>query len=264
MTASHNCNRLKGLTVLATRPNPQNIDLCQMIADESGRPIAFPVIRIDWLNRETATFKLLVSADILIFISVNAVYGYQYWKNQSDHLKANAKIAAIGSQTKNALLKNGIAASIFPENGYNSEALLQSPQLTAEKVNGKFITIIRGLGGRDHLYNELRTRGAVVNYVEVYQRTCPAITAINFTIKEIDIISVTSNAGLENLLEMIGQHNHKALFELPLVVLSQRMASYAKQLGFKQDILITSGPGNQAIIDSIAVWRNSMYQQNRR
>ena len=258
MKAPHNLNRLTGLTVLATRPEPQNSDLCELIKNAGGRPLAFPTIRITWLNSEVKAFKLLASSDILIFISVNAVAGYLRWKNKNDHLKATAKIAAIGSQTKKALLKADLDTSIYPENGYNSEAILQSPELVAEKVTGKFITIIRGRGGRDHLSAELISRGATVEYVEVYQRTCPVVASVNFEINEIDIVSVTSNAGLENLLKMIGREHHEALFECPLVVLSQRMAEHAKRLGFKRNILLTSGPGNQAIIDRIAVWHSHM------
>ena len=244
--------------MLATRPKPQNAELCQAIADEGGRPIALPAIQIVWLNKDVEMYKSLISAEILIFISVNAVEGYSRWKGQGDDLKANVQIAAIGNQTKSALRQHSLAVGISPENGYNSEALLRSPRLSAEKISGKSIAIIRGEGGRDYLRDELRARGAIVKYVEAYRRACPVAAAVHFTINDIDIISVTSNAGLSNLLTIVGQKRHQNLFQRPLLVLSQRMAVYAKKLGFKRDILIANGPNNQAIINSIATWHSDI------
>jgi len=72
-----------------------------------------------------------------------------------------------------ALNKAGYVVDLLAENGANSEALLAMPELA--QVNGQRFLIIRGQGGREELANVLRSRGASVDYLDVYKRVMPSI-----------------------------------------------------------------------------------------
>ena len=85
--------RLLGVTVLLTRPQPQAVELSEAVQAQGGMIVSFPVIDIKpraevEIENELAT---LPAADITIFISRNAVeHGLRF---------ASGKCAAIGPTT---------------------------------------------------------------------------------------------------------------------------------------------------------------------
>jgi len=246
---------LDKLSVLVTRPAHQAERFCRLIENAGGAAIRFPVIAIVAVgdNPElTQQLTQLSQCDIAIFISANAV---QYALPQlADRLPTHLKVVAVGNKTAATLRAHSINVSLLPKQGFNTEALLASPLLHA--VQGKQIAIIRGVGGRELLAETLSQRGATITYIEVYKRVLPehTLTALN-DCQNCDIIAVTSQQGLRNLVALC--NNEKWLFNTALVSNSQRTAELARELGFRNDIVISPEPDDEAMASVITSWWQS-------
>ncbi|VAW92696.1 hypothetical protein MNBD_GAMMA23-2493, partial [hydrothermal vent metagenome] len=169
------------------------------------------------------------------------------------------KLATVGLGSASLLetLTNR-PVDIIPQNAYNSESLLAHPAL--QNVDGKTITIFRGIGGRNLLAETLRERGAQVNYAEVYQRHCPQINLQQlekaWQQHPIDAICITSGEGLDNLVANISKKTapeqlRAAILNCRLVIVNQRIESRLQQHGFTQTPIMTDNVSDKAIVDAI-------------
>src|SRR5262249_17311044 len=147
---------LRGVGVLVTRPARQAAGLVAQLAALGATPIVFPAIVIlppsdaSSLRRAHAA---LGSYDAAIFVSGNAAeYG------APDRWPGNVVAYATGPGTAAALAAVGINDVRIPETTFDSEGLLALSSLADMK--SKRIAIFRGEGGRDHLGEALRARGA--------------------------------------------------------------------------------------------------------
>lgn len=206
----------------------------------------------------------------VIFVSQNAVdYGMAWLEDYWPQLPIGIDYFAVGATTAKKLANYGIAVTdlaISESGGMTSEDLLRAPQL--QDVQGDKILIFRGLGGRGHLAETLRERGAWVDYCELYERLIPSeaqgqlqqllAEAIGNEpagtgVKERFILALHSGESLQNLLRLTAnlgenlnspaqktaQANALAQLQtLPLLVPSVRVAETARTAGFKH--LITA------------------------
>ena len=227
------CN-LDGLSVLVTRPVHQADKLCALIEAAHGRPIRFPALEILGPVDKVAARDALTAArwcDLLIFVSTNAVdYAFPL---MPDQLPVDVGIAAVGQATAQALHRVGLAPTLVPER-MDSEGLLALPGL--QDMHGKSVLILRGNGGREHLADTLRERGAKVAQVEVYRRQTPqrnaaAANLVRNWAQLVDVVLASSNAILDNLFAMLGETGASQLRRTPLVAVSQRMAAHAEERG---------------------------------
>jgi len=248
---------LNGIRVLVTRPEHQAESLSRLIEQSGGISVRFPTL--DIVPRDAAeeiknTLANLDSFHWVIFISANAV---------NFALKANSgkiprtkfvRFAAVGQSTAQAMKMAGLPVDLVPENGYNSEALLAMPQL--QQVEKQRFLIVRGEGGREQLATTLRSRGAEVNYLEVYKRIIPHIDSSPIVEllaqHSLDVITVTSAEALQNLSLMLGEknNNNKLLSLIPLVVVSDRIRCIAADMGFNR-ITVTDSPIDTAILETV-------------
>lgn len=246
---------LSKLSVLVTRPVHQAEKFCQLIENAGGKAIRFPVITIEAITNNPDLSQQLADItqyDYAIFISTNAVD--HAIPHLAQGLPANINVAAVGKKTAASLKAHGVAVTIVPEHGFNTEALLECAAL--QTVKDKNIAIFRGVGGRDLLANTLRQRGANVRYIEVYQRILAKQPLSSATIHQnCDIITVTSQQGLRNLITLCD--NTQWLFNTPLASNSQRTAELASELGFVSDIIISAEPSDEAMGAIIANWWQS-------
>ena len=225
---------LAGLGVLVTRPQDQAEPLCRLIDAAGGRPLRFPGIAI-LPARDPADVVHLLAADwdLLIFVSRNAVE-YSLPLFPGGRLPASVAVAAVGQATASALSAVGREADLMPEHRYDSEGLLELPEL--RRMSGKRVLIVRGNGGLAVLGDTLRDRGAQVDYAEVYRRESPQIEIAPWIERlrdEVDLVTATSAEIVQNLYRAFGPHGRALLVERPLVVVSARIAEAAEQLGFK-------------------------------
>lgn len=244
---------LAGTSVLVTRAEQQAEGLCRLITEQKGRPLRFPCIEIRPSDPQSADLgSRLKQADMAIFISANAVkYGLQ--QLSGGHLPERLEIAAVGTATAQALVESGQRVAIMPAQGFDSEALLMTPQMSAERLMGKRILIFRGQDGRELLRDTLRQRGALVDYVEVYQRLCPPPVADLTWLADLNLVTATSNNILDNLLQLVGDSFKERLQRLPLIVISERMRAHAQYLGWHQ-VMVAAGPDDRALVEAICQW----------
>ncbi len=241
-----------------TRPEHQAENLSSLIEEQGGIAVRFPTLEIVARDDSDAIAAALESLDEyqwVIFISANAVnFALKANSGKIAHLKKAGRggFVAVGQATKYAMKMAGLPVNLVPDNGYNSEALLAMPEL--QHVEGQKFLIIRGVGGREQLATTLRSRGAIVNYLEVYQRTVPCIDnslVVNLLSQHrLDVITVTSAEALQNLSLMLGDKNNRLLILIPLVVVSDRIRCIAADMGFNR-IVVTESPTDAAILKTV-------------
>jgi uroporphyrinogen-III synthase len=249
---------LKGLSILVTRPAAQAVTLCSRIEAQEGIAIRFPTIAIEALS-VTASVTTSVTAetnyDWLIFTSVHAVeHGLQFV-----NCATTAKIAAIGKATAAALVARKLTVHATPEGDANSESLLAHAEFA--QLESTHMLIVRGVGGRELLQEELAKRKATTEILEVYRRNKVAIDSETVRRLEeqwadtgIDIVTLTSAEVLENLISMLSPKGQALLSRTPFVAASERVARAADACGLRGACILSRGADDDSLLGSIANW----------
>jgi len=231
-----------------TRPVGQAQSFITEIEHLGGQPFHLPTIEIVY----TRCIPLLGDPDLIVFTSVNSVIGAQLDKAALKHKKNQQPlIAAIGTATANALHDAGVHSILSPAQNGNSETLLNllNPHI---KVGMK-VTIVRGDSGRDQLRDGLQNLGARVRYEQAYERKLPETTDQEYQWKQAnpDIVSISSDLGLVNLMKLLPGYCHQKLLSTPLVVNSKRCMMKANAAGFTADMLVADPPGDRGQISKL-------------
>jgi uroporphyrinogen-III synthase len=245
---------LSGRGIVVTRPVEQASALAELIEREGGSAIVFSTIAIEDVvdrSRLHAIVDRLDERDIAIFISPNAaVKGMEAIRARRE-LPAHLTLAAIGSGSARELERRGAARVVVPQGRFDSEALLDLPELG--DVAGKRIVIFRGEGGRPLLGDTLAARGATVEYAECYRRTKPrsdpAPLVEAWSRGDIDAVIATSSEGLRNFHEILRATGREALSLTPLFVPHPRIAETARELGLTS--IVVSEAGDEGIVASV-------------
>lgn len=244
-------NRLNGMRVLVTRPDPGGAELCVQIMAEGGEAIHCPTIAFSSSPNPMQFQEAIVACgaqDWLIFVSPQAVRAsIPHIRQTWPHFSQGLQLAAVGAGTARALFDAGFEA-IRPPQNWDSEGLLGMPEF--HRVAGMKIMIVRGEGGREILEKVLAERGAIVTSMVAYQRALPMmdVSSYEMLIKQhqIDAIVCTSFEGISNLLKLFPSVT-KEIKAIPLVVVSERIKMLAQDLGF-QPIWLAANASHDAIL----------------
>ena len=246
---------LKGKGIVVTRPAHQAGPLARSIEEAGGRAILFPVIEIRDLEDLGPFYGVvdeLEEFDLAVFISPNAAERAIDMILARRALPRGLRVAAIGGGGARALAARGVTNVIAPEGRYDSEALLELPDLAAVRR----VAIFRGAGGREHLGEALRARGASVAYAECYRRSRPDLDPRPlleaWARGAIDAMTVTSSEGLRNLSGMVADAGRSALQRTALFVPHPRIAQAARDLDVRT--VIVTGPGDPGLLDGLAAY----------
>ncbi|MEP7183077.1 MAG: uroporphyrinogen-III synthase [Betaproteobacteria bacterium] len=244
---------LAGLGVLVTRPARQAGGFAQKLAALGATPVIFPAIAIlppadpaplARVHAELATY------DAAVFVSANAV---EYGAPEAGRWPAHLTAFAPGPGTAETLAAVGIADARIPATTFDSEGLLALPDLA--DVRAKRIVIFRGDGGREHLGDTLRERGAVVDYVACYRRARPESGAAGlaeaFRDGRIDAVTITSSEGQDNLWAIADDAVRAAWRARPTFVPHPRIAACARALGL---LAIETAGGDAGLIAGLLEW----------
>lgn len=237
---------LNGLKVLVTRPEQQAQKLCDMILQSGGQAMPFPVIDIVPIAmKEWPTFSL-AELDMIIFVSRNAVV--HFIGALSEPLLEQIQLVSVGAGSAASMREHGLRVDIQPEQSIGSEGLLLMPAF--DDMVGKNVLIIRGKGGRELLANTLVERGAAVHYLEVYERALPTPSAEQCDdALSSECIVCTSVEGVKNLNTLL-QKGLKTVLDKPMLVVSERIKTYAGSVGF-QHIIVTSDVSDGAVLEQL-------------
>ncbi len=251
---------LAGVRVLVTRPKDQAENLVRLIEEHGGEAIRFPVIEIaepQDTQALVAVIDRLKDFSMAIFISPNAVNRAMNLILARGGLPKAARVACVGRGSARELKHFGTENVIVPPDRFDSEALLEMPEL--QQVAGKRIVIFRGDGGRELLGDTLKARGAAIEYAECYRRLRPNTDMTPLLRRwargEIDIVSITSADGLHNLFDMVGKAGQHWLIRTPIIVVSERMVEVCRELGFKSEPRVATTASDEAILEAIQAWR---------
>jgi uroporphyrinogen-III synthase len=236
---------LAGKTIVVTRPQAQAAPLAEAIVTAGGKALIFPLLEISPASDPQGLSEAvarLADYSLAVFISPNAVdyalpaiLAHGTWP-------ASLIPAAVGQGTVKTLAAHGVNGCIAPTERFDSEALLELPELAAERVNGKRIAIFRGDGGRELLADTLRERGATVDCITCYRRSGPsdgvAPLIAAWRSGRLDALTVSSSEGLRYLVDLLDAEGLAFLQKTPLFVPHGRIAESARALGLS-NILLT-------------------------
>lgn len=252
---------LEGLRVLVTRPRHQSAGLAALIEQRGGTALRFPLIEILPARHSSAARSLLARLDdfaLVIFVSVNAVTHALALMDDARARDTRARVAAVGESTALALREAGFAGVLQPAGTAGSEGLLALEALSAARVAGSRVLIVRGESGRPLLGETLSKRGAAVTYAEVYRRARGQ--ADDTALAElgagggIDTIVITSAGGLESLFSLLGE-GADWLKSAGYVVASERLAVHARSFGIREQPLVAAGADDESLLEALIRWR---------
>ena len=245
---------LAGRGIVVTRPAQQSGPLAERISAAGGHPILFPVLEII----DTPDLQPLIDVSarledyqLAVFISPNAVVRTMSQVLPRRIWPARLRVAAIGKGSVRELERFGVTGVIAPARYFDSEHLLELPEL--QTVAGQRVAIFRGDGGRELLGDTLAARGARVDYIECYRRARPDADAAPllqaWAGNALHAVTITSSEGMRNLFAMVGQSGQLRLQQTPVFAPHPRIAAVARELGC--NAVIDTAPGDDGLMDAL-------------
>lgn len=248
---------LAGRRVVVTRPAGQTAHMAALVRAAGGEPVLFPALEIldvEDLQPLAALVDRLDAFDLAIFVSANAVNKALDLVHARRAWPVALRVATVGRGSERELQRCGFAAVIAPAARFDSEGLLDLPEL--KQVEGKRVVIFRGAGGRELLGATLAARGAAVEYAECYRRGRPQadpapLLALRAR-RALDAFTVTSSEGLANLNAMLGETGRPCLHETPLFAPHARIAAAARALDVQT--VVQTEPGDEGLVEGMAAF----------
>ncbi|MFQ5898187.1 MAG: uroporphyrinogen-III synthase [Candidatus Methylomirabilia bacterium] len=209
---------LIGKRVVVTRARHQAVSLVRLLEEAGAAVLAIPTIQVEppdsWEPLDRAIRELSAFSWVL-FTSVN---GVEVFVERTGHLGhsprtlAQARIAAIGPATAEALIQRGCRPEVVPEQ-YRAEGLVE--RLRSEIRPGDAILIPRAAEARDLLVKALTELGAEVHEVPAY-RTRPARAEAGrlrqaLRRREIHAVTFTSSSTVRNFAELFAPEELREL-----------------------------------------------------
>ena len=245
------------LRVLITRPEKQGQQLQHSLNEVGIYSLCQPLFYyqqnphfIDNQRRLNIT-----TLDIIIFVSEAAVEYAHNALPSEQWMNKRQKIIAVGAKTQSALAKLGYKSTCPLVQ--SSEGILALPMLDEKLLkkssSSEKILIVRGNGGRELLAEQLKNRGATVQYIESYRRIWPAFNQrqlAQWQEKKINTIIITSNALLKRVVNLIDIKDNYWQNTCLWVVASQRIAKSAHKIGLR-NIVNANGASSQSIVTTL-------------
>jgi uroporphyrinogen-III synthase len=237
--------RLQGESIVVTRPRELAGALASAIEQAGGSPILFPTIEIEDAPPPRALGEL-DAYQLAVFVSPTAV---QKVMSRVGRWPERLPAAAIGAGSRRELERHGVRGVLAPEQGADSEALLELPALQAMK--GKRVVIFRGGAGRPLLGDALRARGAQVEYADCYRRVLAKSDPEPLLARwqHIHAVTISSAEGLDNFITLVGAARVAAM---PLFVPHERVAARARQQGAQE--VVVSGAADAAVLERLVAY----------
>ncbi|QLB19319.1 uroporphyrinogen-III synthase [Mannheimia granulomatis] len=234
------------MNVLVTRPDSRGQELADMLNEQQIFAIHQPLFTIEAgkdLPQLPSVLSRLKSGDYVFSVSPNAVeYAVKTLADTGFHFRADLKYLAVGQRTAKYFTEKAEQAVIYPIESENSEGVLELPEM--QNLRDKTILILRANSGRELLAEKATLRGANVQYLECYQRV-PVTDDIPEKISlckrlGVDTVVITSSEILTSLFEQTKESCREWLLGCNLVVVSNRIAKIARQMGWQAEQIFLS------------------------
>lgn len=242
--------------VLLTRQPAENQRLARQLASFAIACENLPLLELSAVEESGEQRRLMLELDryhaVIVVSRLAATLGLerldQYWPQ----MPVGIDWLAVGPGSTEPLQNAGLAVQV-PVDGQDSEALLRLPLWQAHFARPDLKVLIwRGLGGREHLAEQIRAAGGRVDYLELYQRLSPAglpaaLAAV--AARGVGGIVVLSCQALQYWHAAAGddwQRQCKWRCWVP----SARVAAQATDLGC-DDVVICEGADDAAIIQAV-------------
>ena len=247
---------MTGWRLLLTRPTEESAALAATLADAGCFSSSLPLLEIEPLvlgEAQRATLLQLERYCAVIVVSKPAArlaieLLQQFWPHPP-----RQRWFSVGAATAQILADHGLDV-FYPEQGDDSEALLELPQLREAIARPEpRVLIVRGEGGRELLAERLGNQGASVEYLELYRRCLPAYADDSLVrrirAERLNGLVVSSGQGFTHLHQMAGAAWDE-LAQLPLFVPSPRVAEMARAAG-AQTVVDCRGASAAALLTAL-------------
>lgn len=245
------------MTILVTRPSPSGEQLVARLRTLGRVAYHSPLIEFapgNELAQLPAMLSSLKPQDMIFVLSQYAVnYAHRALQLQAQPWPDFVSYYAIGRTTGLLMHRASSLPIVYPQDGETSETLLNLPAL--QSIRGRNALILRGNGGRELLADTLRERGVNVGYCECYRRS-PIFydgseQSSSWQRAGINTLVVTSGEMLQQLYTLVPDYYRTSwLLSCTLVVVSERLAALARQLGW-QTIRVAENADNDALIRAL-------------
>ena len=235
---------LDHISVLITRPAGQADAWLRGFAQEGAEVFHQPGLTLEASAKSEpslAHLQQLAEGTAVVYTSPMAVSaalthqpqltGYRSW--------------AVGRQTAKLLIQAGCREVLAPVDGSGADALLADRRF----AGGSPVLIACARGGRQAIARALEQAGETFHCVYVYQRS-PAPLQPQIVDRLADrlerlVVVATSVGILERVHELLG--DALPLARCPLVVVSERIAQRARQLGYEH-VVVSQQPGLDSVL----------------
>ncbi|MBQ4812783.1 uroporphyrinogen-III synthase [Pseudoalteromonas luteoviolacea] len=238
-----------------TRPQGKGETLATELAEKGILALCTPVLTLKRVDVSQAQLIEICEAEILIFISQDAVLNFAAQLEQfAMSLPASNQLLAVGQQTADAIQHHFARCATVPKQ-QDSEGLVALPEL--QHVDQARVALIKGRGGRAHIAKTLKSRQALLSSCSVYERLPVKEVSDDWLDHwmeaQIDGIVVTSNAAVDAIFNCHQPALLRWLETRYFVVVSERTAQHLK-IQFKitdKQIALSAGADNQSLLMAI-------------
>jgi uroporphyrinogen III methyltransferase/synthase len=225
---------------VVTRARDQAGALAHALAALGAEIVFAPTIRVVPLA-DLAPLRAALSRplpyDWIVFTSRNAVQivcaALPAWGLSAADL-GGARVAAIGPGTADALTRAGIAPALVPER-FVAESVVAALAARGE-LHGQRVLLPRARVARDALPLGLRSRGAVVDVIPVYETVREPgdgrALAAALVAGEIDVVTFTSSSTVRGFAELVGPAAARS-GRFAAAVIGPVTATTARELGIR-------------------------------
>ena len=240
------------MNVALTRPVGKSEPLSELLTAQGIGSVICPVLQLDAVSVSDTASAMVAEAELAIFVSPDAV---GFFHSLDIALPSHCQVLAVGQGTAKALQDKLAVKAKYPQQA-DSEGLLALPELA--QVEGKRVLLVKGKGGRTLIANTLKSRGAILDNLVVYQRTPIKANSDSWLdhwrSQQITGIVITSNTAADAIFNVQDTVCKDWLQGNTFFVVSQRTADYLQHTYhiIPSHIVVCPGPDNQAIAATIA------------
>lgn len=250
-------------SIVVTGSEDKREETIKLFSFLNAETIFFPAIKIIPIVETAPLLEALLidRIDFIVFPSANSVKVFKELSltQNFERFITNCHITAIGNKTAEACKQNGIKVDLIP-NQFNAASAAE--ELIKIGVKGKRVLVLQSVIGREELKIKLRTAGANVFVVAIYNNILPEKNEVEKEIKLIEEKNptwwvFTSPSAFNNSIKLLNIKDEKEYFQTKkIAVIGTTTAEEINSRNLKVDI-IPEEFSLQGIVNSLTKYFNT-------